>query len=208
VIGYRPENTYTFDTSSNFLGGDASDFVMNGPNGNVLLLFDSANSIFRFNNPTDFGSNRVSTSYYPQVTDDHALATVEYVNNNKFNLADCGDPNLIDAIFSEVVSANANQTISGNKLFTGYTRFDDRFRSVGIDMSGTIDMRGYRIINLADPIDVSDSANKEYVDQRFNSIFSGDVSFTGTKEFFGIVDVKKLQLDITAPLSISNQRII
>jgi hypothetical protein len=206
VIGFRPNNAYFFDTSANIFS-DASDFVFVGPSGDVMWSYNTNNNRFEFNRAVDFGNNRVSTSYYPDFCDDHAFATVEYVNNNKFDFADCSDASLVDAIFREVVSANANQTISGQKLFTQYTLFDGGLRATNIDMSGILNMHGYRIVNLGDPIDASDAANREYVDQRFNSIFSGDVSFTGIKQFLGPVIVSDLQLAINQPLSLANQRI-
>jgi len=89
------------------------------------------------------------------------------------NYADLADkPNIADSISSQAVLLAGNQTIAGDKTFTG-------------KITGTISANDSIITNVASPESETDAANKAYVDTRtaFSVSNTGDTLYLGNNRF-------------------------
>jgi hypothetical protein len=84
----------------------------------------------------------------------------------------------INELFNTTVKTTGNQTIAGNKTFNARANFNNGLNiSGGTSQAGILEMLGNRIVDMADPLNPADAANKGYVDLK-----TAGMSNTGTVE--------------------------
>ena len=123
------------------------------------------------NKITDLGTPTANThASTKKYVDDQAALKLDLAGGQMTGPLSLNGDRLWDVADPTLDTNAANKRYVDNKAATLQTSINSKLTKWGGDMTGELDMGDNKITDLADPTNNDDTANKKYVDDKFNSV--------------------------------------